>query len=101
MARKRASLSDLLNDLTFRTIYDKFRLIAINMYEWENLPAGIEPRHIEKLLFEHGKAIFFRDPVKSYMCLQAQAGNMERTSAASAPNTRAYTFSSVSRPRSS
>lgn len=75
MARKRANLSDLLNDLTFKTIYDKFRLIAVNMYEWENLPVGIEPRHIEKLLFEHGKAIFFRDPHKSYMCLQAQAAN--------------------------
>ena len=72
MVRKRATLSDLLNDLTFRTIYDKFRLIAVNMYEWENLPAGIEARHIENLLFEHGKAIFFRDPSKSYMCLQAQ-----------------------------
>lgn len=75
MARKRATLSDLLNDLTFRTIYNKYKMIAVNMFEWENLPSGIDQRHIEKLLFEHGKAIFFRDPVKSYMCLQAQAGN--------------------------
>lgn len=73
MARKRANLSDLLNDLTFKTIYNKYRLIALNAYEWENLPAGIEERHIEKLLFEQGKAIFFRDPDKSYMCLQAQS----------------------------
>lgn len=75
MARKRASLSDLLNDLTFRTIYDKYKLIALNMYEWENLPDGIEVRHIEKLLFEKGKAIFFRDPTMSFMCLEAQVGN--------------------------
>lgn len=74
MARKRAKLSDLLNDLTFRTIYDKFKLLAISAYEWEGLPDGIEGKHIEKILFDHGKAIFFRDPDMSFMCLEAQDG---------------------------
>lgn len=70
MARKRANLSDLLNDLTFKTIFDKFKLICMNEWEWTGLPEGIEARHIERLLFSHGKALFFKDPSMSFMCLQ-------------------------------
>lgn len=72
MARKRANLTDLLNDLTFRVIFDKYKLVSMNAFEWEGLPPGIEERHIEKQLFDKGKAIFFRDPRMSYMVLEAQ-----------------------------
>lgn len=72
MARKRATLTDLLNDLTFRTIYDKFRLLAESSFEWSGLPEGIEEKFIEHFLFDHGKAVFFKDPRMSYMCLEAQ-----------------------------
>lgn len=74
MARKRANLSDLLNDLTFSTLFDRFRLICTNEYQWENLPDGIESRHIEQLLFNKGFACFFRDPRMSYMCLECDTG---------------------------
>lgn len=73
MARKRANLTDLLNDLTFRTAFDKFKLVCMNEYKWEGLPDGIEPRHIERLLFSKGHACFFRDPKMSYMCLEADS----------------------------
>ena len=72
MARKRATLTDLLNDLTFRCLYNKFQLITVNAFQWKGLPEGIVERHIESVLFEHGKAIFFRDPLMSYMCLQCE-----------------------------
>lgn len=74
MAKKRANLSDLLNDLTFRTQYDKFKLVALNEWDWDNLPDGIQPRHIEKLLFSRGYACFFRDPKMSHMCLECDTG---------------------------
>ena len=74
MARKRANLSDLLNDLTFRTLYNKYKLLAVSEYEWENLPEGIESKHIEKLLFSFGKAVFFRASGMGFMCLEAQEG---------------------------
>lgn len=70
MARKRANLTDLLNDLTFRSIYEKYKLIALNRFEWTGLPEGMEERFIERLLFSRGKAIFFRDPLMSYMVLE-------------------------------
>lgn len=74
MARKRANLTDLLNDLTFRTIYNKFKLISMNAFEWHNLPDGILPRHIEYQLFRSGKVVFFRDPDMSYMALPVDNG---------------------------
>lgn len=72
MARKRPTLTDLLNDLTARILYDKFKLIAINEFKWNGLPEGIEEKYIETRLFDFGKAIFFKDPAMSYMCLEAQ-----------------------------
>lgn len=72
MARKRATLTDLLNDLTARIIFDKFKLLACSAFEWEGLPDDIQSKHIEKLLFSYGKAIFFKDPAMSHMCLEAQ-----------------------------
>lgn len=74
MARKRATLSDLLNDMTMKVIFDKFKMICVNMFEWEGLPDGIEERHLESMLFDYGKVIFFRDPVMSYMALPASQG---------------------------
>lgn len=74
MARKRQTLTDLLNDLTFNTIYEKYKLVAMNAFKWEGLPDGIQERHIERELFAKGKAVFFRDPAMSYMCLAAQDG---------------------------
>ena len=68
--RKRATLTDLLNELTFKTIYDKYKMLALSRYKWDGLPEDIETRHIENLLYTHGKALFFRDPEMSYMCLR-------------------------------
>ena len=74
MARKRATLTDLLNDLTFKIIYNKFRMLSTSLFEWGGLPDGIEERHIEKYLFDGGKAIFFKDPSMSHMCLECHNG---------------------------
>lgn len=72
MARKRATLTDLLNELTFSTLYNKFRVLATSAFQWEGLPEGIEEKFIERYLFDFGKAAFFRDPGMSFMCLEAQ-----------------------------
>lgn len=74
MARKRANLTDLLNDLTFRAIYDKYRMIALNEFEWDGLPDGIESRFIERYLFEDGKAIFFKGRGIGYNALRTDPG---------------------------
>lgn len=72
MARKRANLTDLLNNLTFRVLFDKYRLITMNRYKWNNLPDGILERHIERELFAHGKAIFYQKKDHGFMCLNCE-----------------------------
>lgn len=72
MARRRANLTDLLNDLTFRALYDKYKLICVNAFEWGGLPDGMEERHIERVLFSHGKAAFFQAPRMGFMCLECR-----------------------------
>lgn len=77
MARKRANLDDFLNDLTFKALYDKFRLIAVNAFEWTGLPDGMEERHIENALYQHGKAAFFQAPLMGFMCLQCDTNGKQ------------------------
>lgn len=74
MARKRANLTDLLNDLTFRVIFDKHKLVAMNAFKWDGLPDGILERHVERALFDRGKCIFFRVPDAGYMALECTNG---------------------------
>lgn len=79
MARKRANLTDLLNDLTFRCHYDRFKLAATTAHEWGNLPDGIQERHIEKWLFRKGKAVFFKRPDHGFMVLEVDDGGQYNT----------------------
>lgn len=71
MARKRVTLTDLLNENTYRVIFNQFKLLCMNEYKWTgDLPDGLESRHIERLLFEKGMACFFRAPGMDFMCLE-------------------------------
>ena len=40
-------------------LYNRYKLLALNMFQWENLPNGIQSKHIEKILYEHGQGVFF------------------------------------------
>lgn len=73
MARKRATLTDLLNDLTYRTLYNKYKMVAMNEFEWNDLPEGIEPRHIEKWLFSRGYCCFFKRNKGSFTVLECSS----------------------------
>lgn len=48
---------------------DHYRNIALNLYEWDNLPEGMESRHIEKALIMHGQAFFYEHEHLGYLCL--------------------------------
>lgn len=55
-------------------LYNKFSLLAMNRFKWENLPPGVESRHIEKYLYEHGQVAFFNDDKNNYMVLPCNNG---------------------------
>lgn len=74
MSRKR-NTTQLENEIAYFNTFNKFKQIAISRFKWDNLPLGIEEKHIEEFLFNWGIAIFFKDPLMSYMCLKADKGS--------------------------
>lgn len=71
---KKTTRAERLNNLTFRTLYNQYKNMALNVFQWEGLPEGIQERYIEQILFEEGKILFFRDPAMSYMALPCFPG---------------------------
>ena len=61
-----ANLAIILNEL---------RLLALNRFKWSNLPQGLESRHIETALFEHGQCAFFERNEGGLCCLPCSPGN--------------------------
>lgn len=57
---KKSRNSALLNNLTYINWYNRLKLMYISMYEWENLPDGIDSEWIETQLFEHGRLGWFK-----------------------------------------
>ena len=64
----------MLNMQTYRVLYEHYRDLAVNLFEWKGLPEGIQERHIERVLFSEGKCLFFRDPLQSFMALPCGPG---------------------------
>lgn len=52
--------SEWFNDATFFDYYMRLKEIAINSYEWVNLPPTCDPRFLELILFEFGYCLFFK-----------------------------------------
>jgi hypothetical protein len=71
MVKKNTSLDDMFNELTFTVIYNRLKNLALNMFEWQDLPEGMQPEFIESLLYTGGKAIFFNDSKLGLLCLSA------------------------------
>ena len=48
-----------INERHLARLYNRYKLLALNMFEWKNLPPTIESRHIEHALYSTGKSIIF------------------------------------------
>lgn len=49
---------------------DRLTEIALSSVKWNNLPETIDARFLEWCLFYDGMAVFFKDDVLGYLCLQ-------------------------------
>lgn len=79
MARKWRDLnfteSALKNNQTYLQYFNRLKEFAISTFEWKNLPPTIDKRFLELVLFEDGKAVFFKDDgLDDYLCLQTTIG---------------------------
>nr|DAX05802.1 MAG TPA: upper collar protein [Caudoviricetes sp.] len=45
----------------YRRIYDYYKMLALNMFTWENLPETMDSRYIENALYEHGLCLVSDD----------------------------------------
>lgn len=67
--------SALLNNRTYLQYYNRLLELAINMYEWKNLPDTVDERFLELTLFSDGMTVFFQDDGGlGYLCLQCMIG---------------------------
>lgn len=70
--------SALLNNRTYLQYYNRLLELAINMYEWKNLPDTVDERFLELTLFSDGMAVYFRDEILGDLCLQTMIdGNLD------------------------
>lgn len=75
MARKVKTINDIYHELLkeeqrlLLIHLEHYRNIALNLYEWDNLPEGMEGRHIESALLHHGQAFFYNHDELGFICL--------------------------------
>ena len=75
MARKPKTINDIYAELVkeeqrlLLIHLEHYRNVALNLYEWENLPEGMEGRHIETALLLYGQAFFYDDENLGFICL--------------------------------
>ena len=62
--------SAYLNNVTFNYYYNRFKELAMSMFEWKNVPDSIDVRYLEEVLFEQGQAVFFEDEVMGKLALK-------------------------------
>ena len=58
--KKRAASDE--NEKTFNDYYLRLTELAINAYEWYNLPDSVDERYLEMTLYTQGCILFFKDP---------------------------------------
>ena len=58
------------NELTYWDYYKRLRLLALSMFEWVNLPSGINERFLEKTLYNDGIACIIDDTINGFIALR-------------------------------
>ena len=62
-------IDEHINDSNFNRLFNLFSSLALNRFKWDNLPKGLESRHIENALFRFGQAGFVDDKDLGLICL--------------------------------
>lgn len=60
-----------MNNYTYMQYAYRLMELSISMFEWKNLPEGVDERFLEMVLFTDGHAVFFKDDeLGDYLALQ-------------------------------
>lgn len=66
--------SAYMNNRTFNDYYNRLMQLAINVFEWKNLPPSVDERFIELSLYSKGYVLYFNDLVMGNLCLTCTIG---------------------------
>lgn len=66
--------SDRLNRNTFNDYFNRLFELAINMFNWENLPDTVDERFLELSLCEKGYCLYFNDDIMGNLALTCMIG---------------------------
>jgi hypothetical protein len=72
MGRKQKTdfgVSALWNKFSYIQYMERFKELAISMFDWQNVPDTIDTRYLELMLFERGQVLFFYDKDLGYLAL--------------------------------
>lgn len=61
------SFAKTLNNRILTDYFYRLMLISKSLFEWSNLPNGLDEKWIERYLFTEGACLFFKDPTLGYM----------------------------------
>ena len=73
MGRRKTNFEESLsmNNYTYMQYAYRLMELSISMFEWKNLPEGIDERFLEMVLFTDGHAVFFKDDeLDDYLALK-------------------------------
>ena len=73
-SKKQRWASAELNNKTYIDYYDRLMGLALNVFEWENLPPTVDERFLELTLYEMGYCLYFDDPIIGNLALTCTIG---------------------------
>lgn len=71
---KRRWQSAELNNKTYIDYYNRLMELALNVFEWENLPPSVDERFLELTLYEMGYCLYFDDEIIGNLALTCTIG---------------------------
>lgn len=63
-----------LNNKTYIDYYNRLMEMALNVFEWKNLPGTVDERFLEMALYEHGYCVYFNDEFVGDLALTCTIG---------------------------
>ena len=88
--------SMMLNDSTYMDYLNRFKRIALSMFEWVNLPKSMNSRYLEMCLFYNGQAALLKDKDYGFINTKACAsGDINIYGLPTKINCFSYSFNSV------
>lgn len=73
-SRKKLWLSADLNFKTYNDYHDRLMELALNVFEWENLPPTVDERFLELTLYDMGYCLYFNDEIIGNLALTCTIG---------------------------